>query len=405
MAAGEHAVQHVEHAGRVGIGERGAGERVPQLGHRRRGRQAVPRHVADRQHRAAVVDRERVVPVAADPGPLLGREVAHRDLHAGQLQRPAGQRQHADVAQPLDAAQPFELQRVVVLVPGEDQAVAELAHGQRVPAVLGQAGGVPLVVERVDHLADPGAQDAVVGRPQLGAHDGRVAGQNAAPDELAVPAAGEVHRVGAGGLEPEVDHLPVRAVDRAEQRDGTGQHVQQVLRPERPVVTLGAARRAQQRQQRGPRGAGQHLQLPLLLGRELVGLGPQQPDDASGARAVPERQPGARPPHRLGVADQGVPPPGVGRRQGWRVVRTGAHPRRREVTVWSLQRPAERQPELDGAVRQSRPGSLSVGGVRQWTAGVLSPLDEGLVDDQVFRSRPLRWQRGHGISRPVPSST
>ncbi|GAA1315669.1 hypothetical protein [Saccharothrix xinjiangensis] len=38
------------------------------------------------------------------------------------------------------------------------------------------------------------------------------------------------------------------------------------------------------------------------------------------------------------------------RSQGWRVVRAGAHPRRREVTVWSLQRPAERQPNLDGVV-------------------------------------------------------
>ncbi|XVS67852.1 hypothetical protein ACQPYE_17950 [Actinosynnema sp. CA-299493] len=38
------------------------------------------------------------------------------------------------------------------------------------------------------------------------------------------------------------------------------------------------------------------------------------------------------------------------RRQGWRVVRAGAHPRRREVTVWSLQRPAQRQPGLDGVV-------------------------------------------------------
>lgn len=34
------------------------------------------------------------------------------------------------------------------------------------------------------------------------------------------------------------------------------------------------------------------------------------------------------------------------RRQGWRVVRAVPHPRRREVTVWSLQRPAEPQPGL-----------------------------------------------------------
>lgn len=34
------------------------------------------------------------------------------------------------------------------------------------------------------------------------------------------------------------------------------------------------------------------------------------------------------------------------RSQGWRVVRALPHPRRSEVTVWSLQRPAERQPDL-----------------------------------------------------------
>ncbi|MBB5804625.1 GNAT superfamily N-acetyltransferase [Saccharothrix ecbatanensis] len=34
------------------------------------------------------------------------------------------------------------------------------------------------------------------------------------------------------------------------------------------------------------------------------------------------------------------------RSQGWRVVRAVPHPRRRDVTVWSLQRPAERQPDL-----------------------------------------------------------
>ncbi|HVK23361.1 MAG TPA: ASCH domain-containing protein [Actinokineospora sp.] len=32
------------------------------------------------------------------------------------------------------------------------------------------------------------------------------------------------------------------------------------------------------------------------------------------------------------------------RRQGWRVVRAVAHPRRADITVWSLARPAERQP-------------------------------------------------------------
>lgn len=34
------------------------------------------------------------------------------------------------------------------------------------------------------------------------------------------------------------------------------------------------------------------------------------------------------------------------RSQGWRVVRAIPHPRRPEITVWSLQRPAERQPDL-----------------------------------------------------------
>lgn len=38
------------------------------------------------------------------------------------------------------------------------------------------------------------------------------------------------------------------------------------------------------------------------------------------------------------------------RRQGWRVVRAVPHPRRRDVTVWSLQRPAERQPGLSELV-------------------------------------------------------
>ncbi|GAA3857020.1 hypothetical protein GCM10022243_22950 [Saccharothrix violaceirubra] len=34
------------------------------------------------------------------------------------------------------------------------------------------------------------------------------------------------------------------------------------------------------------------------------------------------------------------------RTQGWRIVRAVPHPRKHGVTVWSLQRPAERQPEL-----------------------------------------------------------
>ncbi|XVV06305.1 hypothetical protein ACQPW3_13315 [Actinosynnema sp. CA-248983] len=40
--------------------------------------------------------------------------------------------------------------------------------------------------------------------------------------------------------------------------------------------------------------------------------------------------------------------------QGWRVVRTIRHPRRPEVTVWSLQRPAELQPDLSQIVRSER---------------------------------------------------
>ncbi len=38
------------------------------------------------------------------------------------------------------------------------------------------------------------------------------------------------------------------------------------------------------------------------------------------------------------------------RRQGWRVVRSMTHPRRPDITVWSLARPAEPQP-LDGIVK------------------------------------------------------
>ncbi|SDC76841.1 hypothetical protein [Actinokineospora iranica] len=41
------------------------------------------------------------------------------------------------------------------------------------------------------------------------------------------------------------------------------------------------------------------------------------------------------------------------RRQGWRVVRTVPHPRKPgEITVWSLARPAARQPDLVGVVTE-----------------------------------------------------
>ncbi|MEU7525495.1 GNAT family N-acetyltransferase [Saccharothrix sp. NPDC042600] len=41
--------------------------------------------------------------------------------------------------------------------------------------------------------------------------------------------------------------------------------------------------------------------------------------------------------------------------QGWRVVRAGHHPRRQEVTVWSLQRPAELQPDMREVLHFDRP--------------------------------------------------
>ncbi|RZS39310.1 hypothetical protein EV193_104527 [Herbihabitans rhizosphaerae] len=41
------------------------------------------------------------------------------------------------------------------------------------------------------------------------------------------------------------------------------------------------------------------------------------------------------------------------RRQGWRVVRTIPHPRKPQITVWSLARPAARQPDLDRVVAEN----------------------------------------------------
>ena len=50
------------------------------LGHRRGGLEVVPHDVADGEHRGAVGLQERVVPVAADPGRLGGRQVPDDDL-------------------------------------------------------------------------------------------------------------------------------------------------------------------------------------------------------------------------------------------------------------------------------------------------------------------------------------
>jgi hypothetical protein len=43
------------------------------------------------------------------------------------------------------------------------------------------------------------------------------------------------------------------------------------------------------------------------------------------------------------------------RSQGWRVARAVVHPRRSDVTVWSLQRPATRQPDLAAQFLQAAP--------------------------------------------------
>ncbi len=124
-------IQLIEGAAGIAAVEQVGAQGVTQLGHRARGGDSVPRNVAERDRQLAVRQRERVVPVAADPPPG-GRLVMRRE-------RPAG-----------DAGQA-----------GRKQAA--LQHLGR-PQIALRAD-----VERLDEmLAQGGAELALVDRPRLG---------------------------------------------------------------------------------------------------------------------------------------------------------------------------------------------------------------------------------------------
>ena len=68
--------------------ERVRAQRVAQLAHQRGRADAVPDDVAHRDAEPAAVEREHVVPVAADVGARAARHVARRDQQPGHLRQP-----------------------------------------------------------------------------------------------------------------------------------------------------------------------------------------------------------------------------------------------------------------------------------------------------------------------------
>jgi hypothetical protein len=76
VGASRERVQPVEHAGRVAPLEQHGPGHAPELGHRRRGVQAVPDAVADHQRPAVGGEVDDVVPVAADRQVAGGGDVA-----------------------------------------------------------------------------------------------------------------------------------------------------------------------------------------------------------------------------------------------------------------------------------------------------------------------------------------
>ena len=72
----------LEHLGGPGGANGGGTHRLPDLAHDRSGAQPVAGDVADRDRNAAIGQRERVVPIAADLGFVAGRPVGGRKRDA-----------------------------------------------------------------------------------------------------------------------------------------------------------------------------------------------------------------------------------------------------------------------------------------------------------------------------------
>ena len=75
-------VEVADHRARAGAGDRQRAHRAAQLPHRRRRRQPASDHVADDHPDPPAVERERVVPVAADLELLARGLVERRDAEA-----------------------------------------------------------------------------------------------------------------------------------------------------------------------------------------------------------------------------------------------------------------------------------------------------------------------------------
>ena len=123
------AVEAVEHLGGVVVVEGVGPQRAAQPAHRHRRAEPVPLDVAHHEADLAARQREDVVPVAAEVP--LGRQVAHRDVHA----RDRGRRRRQQ------AALQGQRRHVRVVLDPLREASADLVRGTfEAPGVLGGEG-------------------------------------------------------------------------------------------------------------------------------------------------------------------------------------------------------------------------------------------------------------------------
>ncbi len=138
----------------------------PQLAHDGRRRHGVAHDVADDQRDAAAGQRDRVVPVTADPRRLGGREVAGGQPHAGAARQVL--REHGALQLVGDVRLTAVQHR---LVDAERAVRGELGGDQQVVGLEGDALGAAQEEGGTDHPA-PAAQRRQDGPPSVG--DGEV---------------------------------------------------------------------------------------------------------------------------------------------------------------------------------------------------------------------------------------
>ncbi|WTG53360.1 hypothetical protein OH779_34870 [Actinacidiphila glaucinigra] len=196
---------------------------------------------------------EQRVHRGAHGGDVLGEEVLRQlvERHRPECRVPVEDRVHlrrpaqvvrdqvpvgpAEVAQVLQAAQPFDLPvGRIVPQPGDDEGIAQARHGHGVGGGPRYAGGHLVVFEEVALERLTGREGLQVSVPERGAGHRRVALQDAPPDQFAPRAPGHVHRGGGGRLDAEVGHLALRAPYGDEEDGGLVQGVEDGLDGRRP---------------------------------------------------------------------------------------------------------------------------------------------------------------------------